>query len=57
MWTQDERNVLKNNYYMLDPSSVLNLLPGYSWKQIQSQVHYLKKRGWAFKRRKAENLS
>jgi len=51
-WTDNERNILRDNYYLVDEDVLGAMLPGRTRRQIVSQVHYLRKRGWAFKGRK-----
>ena len=50
-WTDKERNILRDYYYMVDSETIKAMLPGRTMTQIYSQVHYLRKRGWAFKGR------
>jgi hypothetical protein len=47
-WTDDERNVLKKNYYAVTPEELDDLLPGRSRSSIYNQVFYLRTRGWTF---------
>ena len=49
-WTSDERNVLRDYYYVLSMEQLLDILPGRSPNAIRKQVAYLKKRGWYFKK-------
>lgn len=50
-WTDQERNILRDNYYLLSEDELVEKLPGRTRTQIIAQVHYLRKRGWAFKGR------
>lgn len=50
-WTDKERNILRDYYYILSPAELSKLLPNRSRQAITSQVHYLRKRGWAFAER------
>lgn len=45
-----ERNLLRDNYYLVSKEELLEILPGRTLSSITSQVHYLRKRGWYFKR-------
>jgi len=47
-WTQDERQLLRDNYGRVTMKTMLDLLPGRSENSIRKQVHYLRKRGWSF---------
>lgn len=49
-WTMTERNLLRDNYYLVSKEELLEILPGRTLSSITSQVHYLRKRGWYFKR-------
>ena len=50
-WSQDERNKLRNHYYVASEDELLNMLPGRSMNSIRKQVSYLRKRGWSFIRK------
>jgi hypothetical protein len=50
-WTMTERNLLRQNYYILSKEELLEILPGRTLVSIASQAHYLKKRGWYFIKR------
>ena len=50
-WTDHERNILRDYYFLLTEAELAERLPGRSRSQIVQQVHYLRKRGWAFKGR------
>ena len=52
-WSQDERNKLRNHYYLASEDELLNMLPGRSMNSIRKQVSYLRKRGWCFIRKGA----
>ena len=52
-WTQDERNILRNQYYCKTEEELLQLLPGRTMNSIRKQVSYLRKRGWCFIRKGA----
>jgi hypothetical protein len=47
-WTEKERRILKNYYYLLSPEDMQRKLPGRTRSQMYNQVCYLKKRGWWF---------
>ena len=49
-WTDDERRLLAQNYLFLSAEEIQNLLPNRSLQSIRNQVHYLRKRGYRFKR-------
>ena len=49
-WTQSERTILRDNYYIVSKEELLDMLPDRTLQSITSQVYYLKKRGWYFKR-------
>jgi hypothetical protein len=49
-WSIRERELLRDNYYLASKEELLQMLPGRTLTSIQSQVHYLRKRGWYFKR-------
>lgn len=53
-WSSDERNVLRDYYYILDMQALLDVLPDRTPNSIRKQVAYLKKRGWYFKREKPQ---
>jgi hypothetical protein len=50
-WTQDERNLLRNQYYCNTEDELLKMFPGRSMNSIRKQVSYLRKRGWHFIRK------
>jgi hypothetical protein len=50
-WSEKERNILRDYYYLLNASELALKLPKRSRSSIIKQVHYLRKRGWAFKGR------
>ena len=52
-WTQDERNLLRNQYYFKNEKELLEMFPGRSMNSIRKQVSYLRKRGWCFIRKGA----
>lgn len=52
-WTQDERNLLRNQYYFKNEDELLEMFPGRSMNSIRKQVSYLRKRGWCFIRKGA----
>jgi len=49
-WSDSERHVLRDYYYVLGMEHILEILPGRSPNSIRKQVAYLKKRGWYFKK-------
>jgi len=49
-WSIREREILRNNYYTVDKEKLQELLPSRTLTAMASQVHYLRKRGWYFKR-------
>ena len=56
-WTSDERNVLRDYYYVLSMEQLLDVLPGRSPNAIRKQVAYLKKTRLVFQeRRNADRL-
>ena len=52
-WSQDERNKLRNHYYVATEKELLDMLPGRTLNSIRKQVSYLRKRGWCFIRKGA----
>ena len=52
-WTQDERNRLRNHYYVVSEDELLEMFPGRTLNSIRKQVSYLRKRGWCFIRKGA----
>lgn len=52
-WTQDERNLLRNQYYFNNEEELLQMFPGRTINSIRKQVSYLRKRGWCFIRKGA----
>ena len=51
-WTTPEKHRLKKYYNTVENRQLLLLFPGRSLQSIQSQVHYLRKRGWTFQTRR-----
>ena len=49
-WTEDERRLLAQNYLFKSAEEIQYLLPSRSLQSIRNQVHYLRKRGYRFKR-------
>ena len=49
--SQDERNKLRNHYYLSSEDELLEMLPGRTMNSIRKQVSYLRKRGWSFIRK------
>ena len=49
-WSVREREILRQNYYIVDKEKLQELLPSRTLTSIASQAHYLQKRGWYFKR-------
>lgn len=49
-WTDVERNLLRDYYYILSKEELRKILPGRSDNAIAKQVYYLTKRNWSFKR-------
>ena len=54
-WSSEERQVLRDYYYILDMELLLEVLPIRTPNSIRKQVAYLKKRGWYFKRKKPQD--
>ena len=50
-WSQDERNKLRNHYYLSSEDELLEMLPGRTMNSIRTQVSYLRKRGRSFIRK------
>jgi len=50
-WTDNELNILRDNYYIISPAELSRLIPRHTWGAITAKVFYLRKRGWAFKGR------
>ena len=51
-WTDNEKRILRNNYYLLTAAELAKLLPNRTRSAIVSKVLYLKRRGHVFKRPK-----
>ena len=51
-WTHDERTLLRSTYHIVDKEVLQNQFPDRTMNSIRKQVHYLKKRGWTFDKRK-----
>ena len=56
-WTTPEKHRLKKFYKTVETKQLLLLFPGRSLQSIQSQVHYLRKRGWTFQTRRDNAIS
>ena len=56
-WSDSERHVLRDYYYVLGMEHLLEILPGRTPNSIRKQVAYLKKRGWYFKKEKNESFT
>ena len=56
-WTTPEKHSLKKFYNTVETKQLLLLFPGRSLQSIQSQVHYLRKRGWTFQTRRDNAIS
>ena len=52
-WTMNERNLLRNYYYIKNEEELLEMFPGRTLNSIRKQVSYLRKRGWCFIRKGA----
>ena len=52
-WSVREREILRQNYYIVDKEKLQELLPSRTSTAIASQAHYLQKRGWYFHKAKA----
>jgi biotin operon repressor len=50
-WSDEEKEILRANYFVLSKEELALLLPNRTRTQIISQVHQLRKRGWAFEGR------
>ena len=49
----NERNLLRNHYYIKNEEELLEMFPGRTLNSIRKQVSYLRKRGWCFIRKGA----
>tara|TARA_A100001015_G_C14599360_1_gene559827 strand:+ start:320 stop:496 length:177 start_codon:yes stop_codon:yes gene_type:complete len=49
-WTNHERTLLADNYHTSSLQDLLPMFPHRTIGAIRNQVHYLKKRGYRFKR-------
>lgn len=49
-WTDSERRTLAQYYYTISLELLLPMFPNRTVGAIRSQVHYLKKQGYRFKR-------
>lgn len=49
-WTTDERRLLSDYYYKIPLQDLLPMFPHRTVGSIRSQVHYLQKRGYRFKK-------
>ncbi len=47
-WGHSERVLLSKKYYTASDEELLTLFPDRTKVSLTSQVHYLRKRGWAF---------
>ena len=49
-WTDNERRLLAQHYLFVTPEEIQSMLPDRSIQSIRNQVHYLRKRGYRFKK-------
>lgn len=49
-WTDNERRLLAQHYLFVTPEEIQLMLPDRSIQSIRNQVHYLRKRGYRFKK-------
>jgi hypothetical protein len=49
-WSDKERRLLREVYYVLSTEDLLKTFPDRSLNSCVKQVKYLKERGWSFKK-------